>query len=203
MYLADGHIYHVFNRGNNKQQIFYSDDNYKHFLKLVRRTIYTAADILAWCLMPNHFHFLVYANRNSVQLLKDRGIPRQRFSEQVKQLLSSYTKAINKQLGFTGSLFQQNTRALCVNEDHNRSYAVTNFHYLHQNPMKSGLVKRMEDWEYSSFRDYIGLRKGTLCNQQLACELLDLDLSRLFQESYMVINDEELRKMIDKEMFNS
>ena len=46
------------------------------------------------------------------------------------------------------------------------------FHYIHQNPLKAGLVKRMEDWEMGSFQDYAGLRNGTLCNRKIAQELL-------------------------------
>ena len=48
------------------------------------------------------------------------------------------------------------------------------FHYIHQNPVKAGLVKRMEEWEMSSFRDFAGIREGTLCNEKLAYDLLDV-----------------------------
>jgi hypothetical protein len=104
-------------------------------------------------------------------------------------LLSSYSKAINKQEGRTGNLFQQKTRAKCVSESKNDAPR-TVFHYIHQNPMKAGLVNRMEDWEYSSFRDYLGLRNGTLCKKELAKQFLDLDLDAIHRDSYEVINFE-------------
>ncbi len=47
----------------------------------------------------------------------------------------------------------------------------------------------MEDWEYSSFRDYLGLRNGTLTNKELAIQLLDLDMNRFYEDSYGIIND--------------
>jgi len=51
---------------------------------------------------------------------------------------------------------------------------LTCFHYIHQNPWKAGLVSKMENWKYSSFSDFAGFRDGTLCNKQLALELLIL-----------------------------
>lgn len=195
MQLTEGDIYHVYNRGNNKQPIFFCDEHYLYFLKGVQKTIAQCSDILCWCLMPNHFHFLIHANTDSVIEIKDGSFPRQQFSQSIKQLLSSYTKAINKQKGFTGSLFQQKTKAVCVT-DNNQFYGSTTFHYIHQNPFKAGLVKKIEDWDYSSFKDYIGLRNGNLCNKQLAFQLLDLDRETLYKDSYNVIDSEVLKKIL-------
>ncbi len=196
MQLTEGYIYHVFNRGNNKQPIFFSEENYLYFLKGVQKTIAQCSDILCWCLMPNHFHFLIHANADSVIEIKDGSFPRQQFSQSIKQLLSSYTKAINKQNDSTGSLFQQKTKAICVMDSH-RYYGATAFYYLHQNPMRAGLVNKMEDWEYSSFKDYIGLRHGKLCNKKLAFELLDLDSKMLYEDSYNVLNEEVFIKFVE------
>jgi putative transposase len=187
MYLEQGNIYHVFNRGNNKQTIFFSNDNYLYFLKGVKQYLIPYCDILAWCLMPNHFHFLVYANNNAVQVIEDGSFKRQKFSQGIKQLLSSYTKAINKKHGRTGSLFQQKTKAICV-LDGERNHATVAFHYIHQNPMKSNLVEKMEDWEFSSFKDYTGMRNGNLCKQDLANTYLDIDMKSLYTDSYKVIS---------------
>ncbi|RLD54507.1 MAG: hypothetical protein DRJ05_14530, partial [Bacteroidetes bacterium] len=54
-----GYIYHIYNRGNNKNKIFFSRDNYLFFLKKTRKELSDHLDFLAYCLMPNHFHFLV------------------------------------------------------------------------------------------------------------------------------------------------
>jgi len=67
------------------------------------------------------------------------------------------------------------------------SYAITAFHYIHQNPYKANLVDKMEDWELSSFRDYLGERNGNLCNKKVGVSLLDLDLKKFYEESYQVI----------------
>jgi putative transposase len=55
-----GHIFHLFNQGNNRQKIFFNTGNYLSFLKKINVCILPNADILAWCLMPNHFHLMVY-----------------------------------------------------------------------------------------------------------------------------------------------
>jgi REP element-mobilizing transposase RayT len=189
MQLTQGYIYHIYNRGNNKRPIFFSDENYLYFLRGMQKTIALSCDVLSWCLMPNHFHFLIHANEDSVIEIKDNSFPRQQFSQSIKQLLSSYTKAVNKQQAFTGSLFQQKTKAICTTGNEN-FFGATVFHYIHQNPMKAGLVTKMEDWDYSSFKDYCGLRNGKLCNKSLAFQLLDLDTKTFYSDSYGVINFE-------------
>jgi len=186
MHLTEEEIFHVYNRGNNKQKIFFKQENYYYFLKGIERYIFPSCDILAWCLMPNHFHFLIHANAKSVHIIKDGSFERQQFSQGIKQLLSSYTKAINKQEGRTGSLFQQKTKAICVTA--NDHHETTAFHYIHQNPLKARLVKRMEEWEFSSFKDYTGFRKETICNLNLAKERLNINFDNLYEESYKVIN---------------
>ncbi len=188
MHLTEGEIYHVYNRGNNKQKIFFKPENYTYFIKGLGRYLTPYCDLLAWCLMPNHFHLLIHANSQSIQTINDGSFARQQFSQGIKQLLSSYTKGINKQEKRVGSLFQQKTKAICVTN--NENHDTTAFHYIHQNPMKAGLVKRMEDWEYSSFKDYLCLREESLCNIDLAKEHLDINFDKLCEESYRVINFE-------------
>ena len=60
--------------------------------------------------------------------------------------------------------------------------AIAAFYYIHQNPWKAGLVKRIEDWEYSSFKDYTGFREGNLCNKEVAITLLDIDETMIYDE---------------------
>jgi REP element-mobilizing transposase RayT len=185
MNLSEGGLYHVFNRGNNREVIFPRQSNYHHFLESVQKCLLKYCDLLAWCLMPNHFHFLVHGNEHSVPLIFDGSFERQQFSQGIKQLLSSYAKAINKQQGRTGSLFQQKTKCIHVS-DPVQEYSLTAFHYIHQNPVRAGLVDRMEDWEFSSFREYMGTTKTSLCNRELGARLLDLDLDRFYEDSYSV-----------------
>jgi putative transposase len=66
MYFEQGYIYHIYNQGNNRQKIFFREENYYFFLQKIKRYILPYADILAWCLMPNHFHLMVLVNETEI-----------------------------------------------------------------------------------------------------------------------------------------
>ncbi|MDQ3021583.1 MAG: transposase [Bacteroidota bacterium] len=190
MKFTEGNLFHIYNRGNNRQTIFFTQANFLYFLKKIRKYIHPHCEILTFCLMPNHFHFLIYANSKTVS--RD-DIGRNLTSEGFRHLLSSYTKAINVQEKRVGSLFTQNTHSKKV--DNTLNQALNCFMYIHQNPMRSGLVKKMEDWEYSSFRDYCNLRKGTLCNKKLAFDLLNLSEDNFYELSYELIPKDKIREI--------
>jgi len=185
-------IYHIYNRGNNQQPIFFSDDNYVYFLNKCHRYLKPIADILAWCLMPTHFHFLMDLTDASLEPVKVGGILMPAISNGFRLLESSYAKGINKQLDRTGNLFQQKTKAKFTNEA--KDYSQTAFHYIHQNPINAGLVKRPEDWKYSSYLDYARLRNGTLCNKQKVFELFNLNGINLYAETMRPVGDNLLKR---------
>jgi REP element-mobilizing transposase RayT len=182
-------IYHIYNRGNNSQKIYFEERNYPFFLKKVKISLLNEVDMLAYCLMPNHFHFLVWTKSSFIN---------EKFSTAFRLLLSSYTRALQRQEHFTGSLFQQNSKIKEVDED---DYALTCFHYIHQNPVRARLVAKIEDWAYSSFNEYWkgGSTESTgadLCNLKLARQLLDLPESSdlFYRQSIGVISDDILGK---------
>ena len=107
-------IYHIYNRGNNKQVIFFSERNYIYFLQKVRKYITPHCDIFAYVLMPNHFHLLIRADERTEKELAHLPITKNVLSEGVRLLLSSYTKGINQQEGRSGNLIQQKTKSKCV-----------------------------------------------------------------------------------------
>jgi len=188
-------IYHVYNQGNNRKQLFYSDENYLYFLKLYRKFISDKADLLAYCLMPNHFHFLLNTNAESVKLKQVGSLQLTELSNGIRMMLTSYSAAINKQLGQTGSQFRQKTKAKLL-ETNKVNYPFIYFNYIHQNPIRSGIVNMMEDWEYSSFKDYAGLRKDTLCNKEMANIFIDFDNNNFVKESYNAINPDFIDALI-------
>ena len=151
--------------------------------------------------MPNHFHFLIKATGISEMPVPKAVIPTQLLTEGVRLLLSSYTKGLNKELNLSGNLFQQKTKAKCTSQvsdtfkvsDTWDEYSTVAFHYAHQNPWKAGLVKRIEDWEFSSFRDYCGLRNGTLCDKEIAYRELNIDKEKLYCDSYNTIEDAKIK----------
>ena len=66
MIFETGDLYHIYNQGNNKQRIFFSRENYLYFLTKINQHILPHADVLAWCLMPNHFHLMVYVHTKEI-----------------------------------------------------------------------------------------------------------------------------------------
>jgi REP element-mobilizing transposase RayT len=145
--LQTGNFYHIYNRGNNHQIIFFERESYIYFLRLVKEHLITkAVDIVAYCLMPNHYHFLVYLRNETL-------------SDAMKSLSLSYTKAINKRFNRSGVLFQGRFQSIHVPQT---DYLINLSRYIHLNPVKAGLVKQPEEWEFSSYLEYAGMRGGTL-----------------------------------------
>ena len=179
MQLLPETLYHIYNRGNNQQRVFFQERNYNFFLSKALNELRNQLHFLAYCLMPNHFHFLVCTKRE---------FERVKFSNGMRTLLSSYTRAIQKQERFSGSLFQQNTK---YKELFDNSHSHTCFHYIHQNPLKAKLISRIEDWPYHSFNEYLGVVKG-FCNTELAKEILPIPTQPelFYKESYEVIHEQ-------------
>ena len=166
-----GQAYHVFNRGVNFQPIFFCEENWGFFLHRLRQYfVPEQAEILAYCLMPNHYHLLVRLTGDD-------------FGKKVMQPFGvSYTKAINRQQGRVGPLFQGPFQAKWVDRDESLLHLSR---YIHLNPVAAGLVARAEDWVFASYRDYIGLRDGTLPATDLVLgQFSSREAYRAFVESY-------------------
>lgn len=201
MNLTNDHIYHIYNQGNNKQKIFFKRGNYLFFINKIRAYFSPYCDILAWCLMPNHFHFMVLVNEVNRMVVpsqsltqsqtltnQNQTLTKRSFNDAIGIALRSYTRAINKQEGISGSLFRKATKAQCItcprginsswfnengitrikNFHPDKDYPKVCFDYIHQNPVKAGLVRQANDWEFSSAKDYAGLRDDKLINKSIA-----------------------------------
>ena len=201
MVLEENHVYHIYNQGNNRQKIFFREDNYLFFLQKMKNHLLPYADIMAWCLMPNHFHWMIYVRQVEVTISGSGSgsgsatysrapTPGEKkvisINHSIGILLASYTRAIQKQEGISGSLFRSKTKAECItklngitpsffNSSHGTYLNTSNpeneypqicFQYVHDNPVKAKLVTKAEDWEYSSFKDICGLRNGKLINKE-------------------------------------
>ena len=146
MQLFQFQLYHIYNRSINHEKLFYSDFHYDYFLtKMLNLRKYLK--IMGYCIMPTHFHLLVQVTTVDQDPLRRK----------IGDILSGYTKSINKHYGRTGNLFQQHTKAKLISSD---KYLLSTLYYIHQNPVLAGLVDNLEDWKYSSYREYIGLAKN-------------------------------------------
>lgn len=170
--LVNGQIYHIFNRGVEKRRIFENRQDYKRFLKTLQYYLIDGkkpkfshfsrskliklddtkkvANVLAYCLMPNHFHLLVKQQ-------KDHGI-----SELVAKLVNSYTKYYNLKYGRVGPLLQGPFKAVLVETDEQLIHLSR---YIHLNPLVAFLVDDLNKYEWSSFREYLYPETG-FCNKE-------------------------------------
>ncbi|MEI8274239.1 MAG: hypothetical protein WCG08_16625 [Paludibacter sp.] len=211
MNFESGNLYHIYNQGNNRQQLFFSRENYLFFLKKIKKHILPHADILAWCLMPNHFHLMIYVKDVEIEVSSDNSntdigsttlsratnnnpptkneraaSKKQNLNKSIAILLTSYTRAINIQENRSGALFKPHTKAECLTSIQGitpsffgsqinvripeKEYPQVCFNYIHQNPVNARLVKRPEEWEFSSYPDYFAGRNGKLINKIRAAE---------------------------------
>jgi putative transposase len=143
--LQYGQFYHIYNRGNNRENIFFEERNYRYFLQLYAKHIEPVADTYAYCLLRNHFHLLVRIKteeeQETLRVLKP--------SQQFGNLFNAYAKAINKTYNRTGSLFQNPFGRVKVTSDAYFTWLVM---YIHQNPQKHGFVDDFRTWPYSSYQ---------------------------------------------------
>ena len=208
MNLKPNEIYHVYNRGINRQPIFLEKENYYYFLSKVKTFLCPNCEILSYTLMPNHFHFQVCGNKRSNlpyrrsnrkprnHIKKKNTIELNLFSWGLQQLLSSYSRGINHRFQRTGSLFQQNTKVKQTsNESLIDDYSLWCFNYIHNNAVKSGLVMSPDEYEFTSYNDYLENKEDSICNIALGRQLLSLDLNGLFKPGLIDIPEEILQKI--------
>jgi putative transposase len=148
---TQGQYYHIYNRGAGKGKIFFNNGIYQYLLRLVKEYYQKhGAMIIAYCLMPNHYHFL---------LRQESDAPLSKF---MQVLFNSYVQALNLQQRRTGTLFEGHFKHKCVDK---WEYLIVLCRYIHRNPVRAGLVKKPDDWAYSNFREWIGLRDSALVDK--------------------------------------
>jgi len=149
------HYYHIYNRGTNKENIFRKDDNYRFLLKQVKKyTLRDLISVIAYCLMPNHYHFLLRQNSDIL------------ISKCIQAIFNSYTKAFNKMFSRSGTLFEGRFKSVLIDTD---EYLVHLCRYIHRNPIDTlhPLVNNLTDWKYSNYLEWIGRRNGELVDKKL------------------------------------
>ena len=157
--------YHFYNHGNNRQAIFFEQDNYLYFLGGIKKYLVPVVKIIAYCLMPTHYHILVKIKQTS-EVLKTSEVSKQ-VSHAMQKFLISYTKAINKRFQRVGALFQGQFQAKPIKT---YSHLLNLCIYAHSNPVKDGLVASPEDWIYSNYLEWLGQRDGQLVDKEFIQE---------------------------------
>ena len=161
--LEFGKFYHIYNRGNNRENIFFEERNYRYFLRLWSKYIDPIAETWAYCLLRNHFHFLIEMKESSQVEEKHQSSPSQPFSN----LFNAYARTINLTYHRTGALFQRPFGRIGIDSD---AYLICVITYIHQNPQKHGFVSNFQAWPYSSY-NYLLTEQGDSNKQQIMFDL--------------------------------
>ena len=177
--LVQGNFYHIYNRGNNRENIFPEERNYAYFMDLWWKHINPITETWAYCLLRNHFHVAVYIkdsadltglttnsvspysrvdidnsptdSRGDLSGLKKKNPkdPSQYFSN----FFNAYSRGFNIATQRSGTLFERPFKRIPID---NKNYLMRLIVYIHQNPQKHGFVIDFKDWNYSSYNSIIG-----------------------------------------------
>ncbi|WP_213195510.1 transposase [Cloacibacterium caeni] len=189
--IEEGYFYHIYNRGNNSEKIFFSEENYAYFLKLLTKYIFPVADIYAYCLLNNHFHILVrIKEKNEIEInkLKFSTVEKPKevsASRQFSHFLNAYSQAVNKKYARTGSLFEKRFERKRISDDHYLRQVIL---YINTNPLKHNLVEKPEDYKWSSYNSHISNAKTKLKRKEVIELFDDVENFVLCHKNYDFLN---------------
>lgn len=167
--LLPGEKYHILSRAVGDEQLFFAEENYLFFLQKYAKYISPIAQTYSYCLLPNHFHFLVKIKEESL-ICSEMGMS---FTEeqlpeiairQFSKLLNSYAKAFNKKYSRKGALFIDSLRRIVIEKD--EQFTSTVF-YIHKNPIHHGYCSTMESWKWSSYNAMISPKPTMLLRNEV------------------------------------
>lgn len=140
--ISETGIYHTMLRGIDKRDLFLNDSDYLKFIDYIERAKEKIGfTVYAYCLMTNHIHLLVKQQTGAHEI-----------GDIMKRITVGYAQYHNIKNGRTGHLFQNRFKSEAVDSD---TYFLTVLRYIHQNPIKAGMVKSLCDYKWSSFNEYL------------------------------------------------
>lgn len=147
--LEPGKVYHLYNRGNNREDLFRDETDYRSFLALYFRHVHAVVDTFAYCLMRNHFHLLARI-RDAARFPEDvDSFGQIDATQSFSNLFNAYAKMFNGRYQRTGRLFEERFKRIQVDSDNYFNQLVV---YIHRNPQRHGFVVDFRTWEWSSYR---------------------------------------------------
>lgn len=180
--------YHVYNRTVGNERLFMNDKDYFFFLHRVERYLLPVSRIYVYCLLPNHFHFLLkIKNAEEIEALKLS--PKETVvSRAFSNFFISYSKSFNHAHHRMGRLFLQCFKRILVEDD---DYFLTLINYIHRNPIHHGLNPNYSNWKYSSYNTYLSDNPTKLAKQEVLSHFSSLDEFVLFHEENKEVSDGE------------
>lgn len=191
---SESGIYHAMIRGINKQIIFQDDEDRMRFISTIKqfkdKNIYK---VYAYCLMDNHVHILLKEDEHDI-------------SSAMRRISASYVLWYNKKYERYGHLFQDRFKSEPVNSE---VYLLTVLRYIHRNPIKAGIVSQLEDYKWSSYREFI--YENNIVDKTFILDIYSNNISNAvdsFQKHHIEVGDdecldiEENKILSDKELKN-
>ena len=150
--------YHIYNRGNGKQNIFLQNNDYLFYINRLEKAVKKHdVELICYVLMPNHIHILAKQKTD---------IPIHKF---ISSLHTSYSMYFNKKNQHTGHLFQDRFKQVIVESDEQLIYLTK---YIHRNPVEAGMVETLSDYPWSSYHEYVRSLPWNLCTTATIMSLI-------------------------------
>ena len=160
-----GETYHVFNKSVGGVLLFKTSDDYFYFLKKTERYILPIADIYAYCLIPNHFHFLLKIKEFDKQINNQKKEhDTQWLTKTFSNFFASYSRSCNNIYKRQGRLFLQAFKRIKVED---MGYFTELVAYIHRNPIHHGIVSDFSKWKYSSYNSYLSKKESNIDRQEV------------------------------------
>lgn len=198
-----GEVYHLLNRGVAKADIFREEEDYNVFLYRLWENLYPelaakvrsksgngyrrkelppdSFDLICYCLMPNHFHLLIKQNSDTS------------VTKLISKVCTGYSKYFNKKYDRVGSLFQDQFKAVRIEDNEQLLWASI---YIHQNPIKAELVDNIAKYKWNSYLDYAEIQPGNICKKDVILNQYNSSISYTNCILNKKINAEINNKMI-------
>lgn len=181
--LTSNCFYHIFNRGNNGENIFIENINYSYFLKLIKRHITPVADIYSYCLLKNHFHLLIRTNDIEDKLL----------SQAFSNFFNAYSKAINKKYNRSGSLFQDRFKRIKIKDE---NYLKELIIYINLNPVYHSFSSDIFSYKHSSLTSLLSNKKTLLKREEVLSFFEDKENFKFYITNKKIVFDEKMKELI-------
>ena len=167
-----GKFYHIYNRSIDKKLLFKSSENYEFFLRRWVKYMGECFDVYAYCLIGNHYHFLV-----NVRFFETAGSTHDYIAHNLQRLFQSYALAFNLQHSRTGTLFQKPYKRVHVDSD---EYVSKLIHYIHNNPQKHEVICDFRNWKWSSYNAILNKNRQIVSPLKVINWFGGIDEFRLF-----------------------
>ena len=163
--------YHIYNRAVEKRAIFYMEKDYEYFIeKIIFYKEKTGVKILAYCILPNHFHLLLKEPESTFEVTPTSKVDFSAISKFISCLTNSYTKYFNCNKDHSGRIFQGPFKSKLVGDD---NYLRVLLHYINLNHLKHKVTKKPNEWLYTSHHNYLGELKYNFIDKDYLIDFVE------------------------------